>query len=162
MASVGERPARGVAEAHAAGLATPKAQGRRQPVAETPAEDGCESSAAQLSTGMQRAAAIVAKRWTPLIIYVLQERPLRFGEIAARIPFVSDKMVSQRLKELEAEGIVQRAIFAEVPVRVEYQLTEKGRDLNPVFGALATWAGRWLEGTPQHDCRPGPPRQPTQ
>jgi DNA-binding HxlR family transcriptional regulator len=107
------------------------------------------SGAAQLSTSMQRAAAIIAKRWTPLILYVLQGPPLRFGEIAARIPFVSDKMVSERLKELEAEGIVSRHIFAEVPVRVEYRLTEKGRDLNPVVAALAAWGCKWLEDTPE-------------
>ena len=121
------------------------------------ADDRCPpdaSGAIQLSASMQRAAAIVAKRWTPLILYVLQGPPLRFGEIAARIPFVSDKMVSERLKELEAEGIVSRRIYAEVPVRVEYRLTEKGRDLNPVFAALAAWGCKWLEGTREAVCDP--------
>jgi DNA-binding HxlR family transcriptional regulator len=101
-----------------------------------------------LSAGLQQAVAILGKRWTGLILYVLRDRPRRFSEIADEIEFVSDKVLSERLKELEAEGIVERRLSAELPMRVEYSLTEKGRDLGPVFGALLQWAGKWLESVP--------------
>ena len=98
-----------------------------------------------LSESFQRAVGILAKRWTPLILYVLSAQPRRFNEIAEQIQFVSDRMLSERLKELEAEGLITRRIYAEVPVRVEYSLTEKGCDLQPVFMAIGTWASKWLE-----------------
>ena len=98
-----------------------------------------------LSTSFQQAVGILAKRWTPLILFVLSEGPRRFGEIAEQLGFVSDRMLSERLKELEAEGLIERQVFAEVPVRVEYQLTDQGRDLGPVFQAIGNWASKWLE-----------------
>lgn len=98
-----------------------------------------------LSESFQRAVGILAKRWTPLILYVLSAHPRRFNEIAEQIQFVSDRMLSERLKELEAEGLITRRIYAEVPVRVEYSLTDKGCDLEPVFMAIGTWASKWLE-----------------
>lgn len=101
-----------------------------------------------MSVGLQQAVAILGKRWTGLILYVLRDGPKRFSEIADQIEFVSDKMLSERLKELEAESIVERRLYPEVPVRVEYSLTDKGRDLGPVFGAILQWAGKWLEGVP--------------
>jgi DNA-binding HxlR family transcriptional regulator len=107
-----------------------------------------------LSESFQRAVGVLAKRWTPLILFVLRERPRRFNEIADQIEFVSDRMLSERLKELEAEGLIERRIYAEVPVRVEYRLTEKGHDLGPVFMALCSWASRWLEA----GATPGSPR----
>jgi len=99
-----------------------------------------------LSESFQRAVGILAKRWTPLILYVLSAHPRRFNEIAEQIQFVSDRMLSERLKELEAEGLIIRRIYAEVPVRVEYSLTDKGCDLAPVFMAIGAWASKWLEG----------------
>ena len=111
-----------------------------------------------LSESFQRAVALIAKRWTPLILFVLCERPRRFNEIADRIEFVSDRMLSERLKELEREGLIERRIFAEVPVRVEYRLTEMGHELQPVFAALGQWAGKWLvppEGYPCPHDTPG-------
>ena len=107
-----------------------------------------------LSESFQLAVGILAKRWTPLILYVLSERPRRFNEIAEQIQFVSDRMLSERLKELEAEGLIARRIFAEVPVRVEYSLTEKGRDLQPVFLAIGSWASRWMGQDEVPECPP--------
>jgi DNA-binding HxlR family transcriptional regulator len=109
-----------------------------------------------LSESFQRAVGILAKRWTPLILYVLSAQPRRFNEIAEQIQFVSDRMLSERLKELEAEGLIIRRIYAEVPVRVEYSLTEKGCDLEPVFMAIGAWASKWLEAGAAGVCREMP------
>src|ERR671922_2093739 len=98
-----------------------------------------------MSASFQQAIGILGKRWTGLILYVLSEGPRRFSEIAEQIEFVSDRMLSERLKELEAEGLIERRVFAEVPVRVEYSLTEKGRDLGPVFMAIGKWASKWCQ-----------------
>ncbi len=73
--------------------------------------------------------------------------PLRFSEIRALVPDLSDRLLSERLKELEAEGIVERRVFDEVPVRVEYALTGKGEALEPVLRELKSWAQMWLNGT---------------
>ncbi len=69
----------------------------------------------------------------------------RFTEIRDAIPEISDRMLSERLKELEAEGIVARHVHAETPVRVEYLLTDKGRALDKVIAAIGEWADAWLE-----------------
>ena len=113
-----------------------------------------------LSESFQRAVGILAKRWTPLILYVLSEGPRRFSQIAAQLEFVSDRMLSERLKELEAEGLIERRIFAEVPVRVEYHLTEKGRDLGPVFMAIGKWASKWCESRSDGESGLGPLKSP--
>jgi DNA-binding HxlR family transcriptional regulator len=113
-----------------------------------------------MSESFQRAVALIAKRWTPLILFVLCERPRRFNEIADRIEFVSDRMLSERLKELEREGLIERRIFAEVPVRVEYRLTEMGHELQPVFAALGQWAGKWLAPPEGYPCPHGAPDHP--
>jgi DNA-binding HxlR family transcriptional regulator len=94
----------------------------------------------------QKALEVLSKRWTGLILFVLAQGPLRFNEIAAQIDVISDRMLSERLKELEAEGIVERRIFAEVPVRVEYRLTPKGVALRPIYEAIGGWAARWIDG----------------
>jgi DNA-binding HxlR family transcriptional regulator len=94
----------------------------------------------------QKALEILSKRWTGLILFALSQGPLRFNEIAAQIDVISDRMLSERLKELEAEGIVERRIFAEVPVRVEYRLTQKGAALAPIYQSIGGWAVRWIDG----------------
>lgn len=92
----------------------------------------------------EAAVSLIGKRWTGLIIEVLLQRPQRFSEVAQAIPQVSDRMLAERLKELEAEGIVDRHVYPDTPVRVEYTLTEKGRDLAPVMQALHDWANAWI------------------
>jgi DNA-binding HxlR family transcriptional regulator len=106
----------------------------------------------------QRAVGILAKRWTPLVLFVLRDGPRRFSEIAGEIEFVSDRVLSERLKELEAEGLVDRRVYAEVPARVEYELTSKGRALEPVLGAIAAWAERWI--APAAGAVDAPARRP--
>jgi DNA-binding HxlR family transcriptional regulator len=101
-----------------------------------------------LCPNYQHAIELLGKRWTGLIIMVLMERPLRFNEMAEQLAVVSDRMLSERLKELEAEGVIERRVYPETPVRVEYRLTEKGRALQPVVEAIGEWSHRWIEVAP--------------
>src|SRR5919206_4922258 len=91
-----------------------------------------------------RAVELIGKRWTGAIVLVLLDGPLRFSEIRHLVPDLSDRLLSERLKELEAEGIVERRVLDGAPVRVEYSLTEKGRALEPTVTALKSWARDWL------------------
>ena len=87
----------------------------------------------------------MGKRWTGAILLVLlDEGPLRFSEIKQAVPELSDRLLSERMKELEAEGIVERHVIDDTPVRVEYALTDKGRALEPAVRALKSWAHDWL------------------
>jgi len=96
----------------------------------------------------QAAVDIVGKRWTGMILYALMSGPLRFNELTERLEVVSDRMVSERLKELESEGIVERRVQPEPPVRVEYRLTEKGLALSSVIEAIGKWAELWIQLDP--------------
>ena len=91
-----------------------------------------------------RAVELIGKRWSGAILAVLLEGPLHFSEVRGLIPDISDRLLSERLKELEAEGIVQRRVIDGSPVRTEYALTEKGRALEPSVRALQGWARSWL------------------
>ncbi|MEK5186678.1 helix-turn-helix domain-containing protein [Solibacillus sp. FSL R5-0691] len=92
---------------------------------------------------LSKAMELVGKRWTALIIYQLLEGPQRFNAIEAALP-ISGRLLSERLKELEKEGIVERKVFSEVPVRVEYNLTDKGRSLEQTVREIEIWAKTWL------------------
>ncbi len=100
----------------------------------------------QICVRYQHAIEILGKRWTGLILKVLMNGPLRFHELATRLQVVSDRMLSERLKELEAEGVIERRVFPETPVRVEYRLTDKGRALAPVIDAIEAWSHDWMDG----------------
>lgn len=91
-----------------------------------------------------RAIEIVGRRWTGAIIRALLAGHIRFGQIRATVPGLSDRLLSERLKELEAEGIVERRVLAETPVRIEYRLTPKGEALGSVVQAVSAWAEVWL------------------
>jgi DNA-binding HxlR family transcriptional regulator len=91
------------------------------------------------------AVEVVGRRWTGAILRALLTGSERFHEIAETVPGLSDRLLSERLKELELEGIVTREVFPETPVRIEYRLTAKGRELAPVVEALSGWAERWAE-----------------
>jgi DNA-binding HxlR family transcriptional regulator len=89
------------------------------------------------------AIELIGKRWTGAILSALTERPLRFGELAKCVPGLSDRLLSQRLRELEDEGLVERSVEAGSPTRVTYSLTEAGSDLGPAIAELGRWARRW-------------------
>jgi DNA-binding HxlR family transcriptional regulator len=82
---------------------------------------------------------VLAKPWTGLIVATLEAGALRFSEFGERIPTIGDRILSTRLKELEAEGVVQRLVHPGPPVRVEYELTAVGRGFRAVYDAIATW-----------------------
>ncbi len=90
------------------------------------------------------AVELVGRRWTGAILRVLMDGPLRFSEIAQSVPELSDRLLSERMKELEARGIVDRRVIAGPPLRVEYELSKMGRELEPALTELERWAKRWL------------------
>jgi DNA-binding HxlR family transcriptional regulator len=90
------------------------------------------------------AVELVGRRWTGAILRVLMDGPLRFSEIAQAIPELSDRLLSERMKELERRGIVQRTVFPGPPLRVEYELSKMGRELEPALSEIQRWARRWL------------------
>lgn len=102
-----------------------------------------------------RAVELLGRRWTGAIVILLLQGVSRFNELAARIPEMSDRMLSERLKELEAEGIVKRTVRPETPVRVEYGLTEKGRALQTAVSAISEWAETWLPAPHQESAPDG-------
>jgi DNA-binding HxlR family transcriptional regulator len=90
-----------------------------------------------------KAVELIGKRWTGAILRVLQGGRTRFNAIAHAIPEMSDRMLAERLRELEHEAIVLRHVIPETPVRVEYELSDKGRALDEAFCAIARWAEQW-------------------
>jgi len=92
----------------------------------------------------KKAVELVGKRWSGTILRALMDRPLRFSEISAHIPEISDRSLSLRLKELEAEAVVVRRVDATQPVSVSYELRDKGRALESVIAELESWAHDWV------------------
>ena len=95
---------------------------------------------------LHEAIELIGKRWSGAIVYVLLEHPgpMRFSEVGQAVPQLSDRLLSERMKELEARGIVERQVHAEAPVRVEYALTGMGRELAPAMSELRRWALHYL------------------
>jgi DNA-binding HxlR family transcriptional regulator len=92
-----------------------------------------------------KAVELIGGRWTGAVIQALLRGPTRYATIRAAIPDISDRMLSDRLRILEAEGLVERRVVPETPVRVEYQLTAKGRSLDAALAAIGSWAERWID-----------------
>jgi DNA-binding HxlR family transcriptional regulator len=98
-----------------------------------------------LCAKFHRASELIGKRWTGAIIFMLMESRCRFATLRKEIPEITDRMLSERLSELEQEGIVERTVIPETPVRVEYALTRKGRELAAAIDAIGDWAKKWIE-----------------
>lgn len=92
----------------------------------------------------EKAVSILSQRWTALVIYQLLSGPQRFSTIQASVG-LSGKVLSERLKALEQEGIVKRHVIPETPVVIEYSLTEKGQSLNSVLKEIETWSQDWVD-----------------
>src|SRR6185369_6724411 len=101
-----------------------------------------------LCTRFHRAIELIGRRWTGAIVFVLLRSRCRFATLRDAIPDITDRMLSERLQELEEEGIVERTVVPETPVRVEYALTRKGRELGAVVKAITDWAHDWIEEAP--------------
>jgi len=91
-----------------------------------------------------RAVELIGSRWTGAIIQTLLQGKTRYALIKAAIPDITDRMLSERLRSLEAEDLVTRWVIADTPVRVEYELTEKGRSLENALHEISAWANRWI------------------
>lgn len=111
-----------------------------------------------------RAVELIGRRWSGAILREMLAGGTRFSELRDAIPDISDRMLSERLKELEAEGLVTRLAHSEMPVRVEYRLTDKGRDLKRVLAAIGDWADHWFQRpgdpTPHSPAEPAPETAP--
>ncbi len=88
---------------------------------------------------MSETLKFIGGKWKPIILFSLMDRALRSGELARRVPQASGKMLTQQLRELEKDGIVQRTIYKQVPPKVEYSLTTKGKSLRPILIAMCKW-----------------------
>lgn len=111
--------------------------------AETPPAAVRNGRPAAVCPHFHAAIELIGKRWTGAILCALIEQPRRYGELGRAVPGLSDRLLSQRLRELETEGLVEREVEAGTPVRVTYSLTERGYDLRPVIRELRVWANRW-------------------
>ena len=115
------------------------------PASETAAAPAPATAALGCCPHYHDAIELLGKRWTGAIVRVLMQRsPLRFSEVAQAVPQLSDRLLSERMKELEARGVVVRTVTASAPARVEYSLSAMGRDLEPALAELEAWAQRWL------------------
>ncbi|ADG88800.1 transcriptional regulator, HxlR family [Thermobispora bispora DSM 43833] len=91
-----------------------------------------------------QAVELIGARWSGAIIHAIFTGRHRYAELKAAIAGVSDTMLSQRLRRLEGEGIIERRVIPSTPVQVEYHLTDKGKELEPVIEALTAWAEKWI------------------
>ena len=90
------------------------------------------------------AIELIGRRWSGAILQVMRGGVVRFSDLAAAIPGLSDRMLSERLKELEAERLIERRVIPETPVRIEYRLTPRGEALGGVLDAVMAWAHTWV------------------
>ena len=100
-----------------------------------------------------RAVELIGGRWTGAIIQTLLKGKMRYALIKAAIPDITDRMLSERLRSLETEGLVTRSVVPESPVRVEYELTEKGRSLKTALEEIGSWAERWIPAVERAEAR---------
>src|SRR5688500_14004580 len=97
-----------------------------------------------LCTRFHRASELIGRRWTGAIIFLLLKQTCRFATLRDAIPDITDRMLSERLQELEEEGLVERTVIPETPVRVEYSLTRKGKALAEPIRAITDWAEKFV------------------
>ena len=106
---------------------------------------GTPAHAPELCVRFHRASELIGRRWTGAIIFVLLKSRCRFATLRDAIPDITDRMLSERLQELEQEKILERTVVPETPVRVEYALTKKGRALAAAIDAISDWSHKWVE-----------------
>lgn len=93
---------------------------------------------------VEAALDVIGGKWKPLILWALGDNVLRFNELQKGLPGVNTKMLTKQLRELEADGVIKRTVYPEVPPRVEYSITGFGRTLIPILQALCDWGAQYL------------------
>ena len=93
---------------------------------------------------VEAALEVIGGKWKPLILWALGDEVMRFGELQKALPGVNTKMLTKQLRELEADGILSRRVYPEVPPRVEYVITDFGKTLIPILEALCSWGAEYL------------------
>ena len=106
-----------------------------------------------LCARFHQASELIGRRWTGAIIFVLLQKTCRFATLRDAIPDITDRMLSERLQELEEEGLVERTVVPDTPVRVEYSLTKKGKGLAAAIGSIADWAEKYIV-LPEEKAKP--------
>jgi len=124
----------------------------------TPMKDAARH-APELCTRFHYASELIGRRWNGAIIYMLLKQTCRFAALRDGIPGITDRMLSERLQELEQEGLVERVVVPETPVRVEYSLTRKGKGLAEAVDSLAAWAEKHIPLQPAK-AKPGKAARP--
>ena len=116
-----------------------------------------------LCARFHQAVELIGARWTGAILQVLMRGPVRYADLRAAVPDISDRMLCERLRELENAEIVVRSVSVDPPVRVDYQLSEKGKALEPSLTAIGRWAEQWVDvpkSRSQRTRRTSAPRGP--
>ncbi|MBR1144296.1 helix-turn-helix domain-containing protein [Bradyrhizobium sp. AUGA SZCCT0431] len=98
---------------------------------------------------MRRAFALLSGKWKLEILWLLNQRVHRFGELRKGIPGITQHMLTAQLRELEADGLISRTVFAQVPLRVDYEMTAKARGLGPTMAALTAWWNEYGSSVPK-------------
>jgi DNA-binding HxlR family transcriptional regulator len=110
-----------------------------------------KSELMRYSCPLGKAMSALGSKWKPIIVLVIKDRKLRFGELAVRISVISRKVLTDQLKEMQTDGLVIREEFKELPPRVEYSLTEKGLALLPILYLLEEWETKYHVYDPEKD-----------
>ncbi|HEX3550990.1 MAG TPA: helix-turn-helix domain-containing protein [Candidatus Elarobacter sp.] len=113
-----------------------------------PVEPAAHPQGEQLSPfcpRFQYAIELIGRRWIGAILRMLVNGPARFNEIMAAVPNLSDRLLTERLRELEREGLVSRTVSTDRPIKVTYALTDCGRSLSEIICQIGTWSERWVE-----------------
>ncbi len=106
--------------------------------------DQAQPTVSHVCSRFHRAIELIGSRWTGAILRTLLQGRTRYASIKAAIPDITDRMLSERLRSLEAQDLVVRSVVPETPVRVEYELTKKGRELQDALNEIGNWAERWI------------------
>lgn len=113
------------------------------------------NTSANMHEEMRRAFSLLSGKWKLEIMWLLNQRLYRFGELRKAIPGITQHMLTAQLRELEADGLVLRTVYAEVPPRVEYEITGKARGLGPTMEALTAWWAEYGDTVPDKKAARG-------